>query len=1049
MLGKHKLVGLSAVFGLLLLGFVVTFPHSAAAATGINPELSFEGKIVTSASGTNIPDGTYNMEFQIYTGCTNNTGSGCTSVWTENYLDTGLNVGGVTFTSGTFQINLGSITPFGTSVPWNTNPLYLSFEIGNNQACTISTGFHANCTGDGVMSPYILLTSSPYALNAGQLGGLVAPTTTPTASQCLQTASSVPYTQLILGSCSGGTPTLQQAYAAGAGGSTPDILLTSAIGTLDVQDASTTIGTTLFEVTASVGSGIGATLFTVGNTGNTTVETSTNSATALQVENNNGVAILSVNTLNPSVQVTGALTDSTETVADSALIQGAGAGTSLFAVDNNLGVPILTAGTNNLLVNGDFEGTAGTTGWSAATAGGGVALNTNPTYVYSGADSLAVTTTTTAHTGAQVTTFNGPMAIGTYTLSFYAKAASGFATLEASFNALGTNNCLSSASVTTSFTYFSCTYTTTGTTTALSIGSSGTTALTFYIDTVEVQLSPNLLSNPGFENSTTGWSASGTGAGITWNQNRQYVYYGQASLKVTTGSTASVGTTYSSSNYIASQPSGGGAYTLSFYAMATSAITLSASLGSGTCSLSPTGAVTTGFTLFTCTATTTSVPVITIDSVTINATFYIDSVQLINGSSLLPYNIGQIQLRGIINNPVTFQGTSNSTTAFQIQNSSSVSLLTVDSVDTEVILGPAGTTPVELVLGNKSNNASDPTGTPCSPVGAIYYNSFSYEFRACRYIAGTGTGQTKQNTWENLIAGVDEQIFTSNGTWTAPTGITTVMVVVCGGGGSGGGGLTGATSTVRGGGSGGGGGARATSIMDATAAGGTQSVTVGAQVSGGAIGTHGTAGNASSFGTLVIANGGGYGNAGQLTTGPSGGGGGGWGQVGGNGSLTTVTGGDNATANVQGNGGSGGGSTTATTGKPAEFGGGAGGGVTITGGAGLAGGDSIWGGAGGGGGGSANASNTTAAGAAGGTTGAYATGGGGSAGSGAIGGPGANGTSAVCGSGGGGGGGSGGGTAFVGGAGGSAGGGGGGGGGGITGAAGGAGGAGEVWVFSW
>ena len=64
MLGKHKLVGLSAVFGLLLLGFVVTFPHSAAAATGIEPGLSFEGKIVTSSSGTNIPDGNYNMEFQ-------------------------------------------------------------------------------------------------------------------------------------------------------------------------------------------------------------------------------------------------------------------------------------------------------------------------------------------------------------------------------------------------------------------------------------------------------------------------------------------------------------------------------------------------------------------------------------------------------------------------------------------------------------------------------------------------------------------------------------------------------------------------------------------------------------------------------------------------------------------------------------------------------------------------------------------------------------------------------------------------------------------------
>ncbi len=1197
MLGKHKFIGLSAVLGLLLLSFVITFPRPAAAATGIEPYLSVEGKIVTSSTGINITDGHYNMEFVIYTGCTNNTGSGCTAVWTEDWLDTGTNLGGVTLTSGTYQVNLGTVTAFGTSVPWNTYPLYLSIQIGNQSVCTPAGNFQANCGGDGIMSPYILLTSTPYALNAAELGGLVAPTTTPTASQCLQTASSSPFTQLVLGSCgSGGTSTLQQAYNASTGGQ-PLITLSTSIGTgtFSIQDASSSINANLFQVNNSGG---GTTLFSVGNTGNLTVATSTASATALQVKNNNGTTIFNVNTSTPGVQVTGTLTAPTETVSDIALIQNTGASTNALTVDNSQGVPIITAGNNNLLVNGDFE--SGTTGWAGATAGGSVALNTDPRYIYSGADSLAITTTTTAHTGAQVTSFNNSMAAGTYTLSFYAAVASGsFATLEASFNALGTNNCLSSATVTTSFTNFSCTYTTSGTTSAVSIGSSGTTALTFYVDAVTVtSAGTNLVSNPGFEGGISGWSAYGTGTGsLAWNLNRQNVYLGIGSLKITITSS-----TYGAqdSTYIAQQPAGGGTYTLSFYAMATSAINISASLGSGTCTLNSSTASTTGFSEYYCTnVAATASPVIEIYTTAASGTLYIDAVQLISGATLSPYNIGQIQLRGLITAPVALEPTTNSTTALQVDNNTGTSLLTVDTLDSNVTidntglagtvqignttggvaqtigignnatasstdaitignllstslttiqggtgtavsiqsgasgtinigtaavanttqignitsgvaqtigignnatasstdavtignllstslttiqggttatgtgaisiqsgaagllllqsvnngpittgnglitLGTTGSTPAILVLGNK-NTSGDPTCTP----GAIYYSSNLYAFRACRYVVHNAA-----NSWQNLIAGVDEQTFTSSGTWTAPSGITTVVAIVCAGGGSGGGGQTAASGAIRGGGSGGGGGARAEVVMDATAAGTSQSVTVGTSVTGGAASTVGTAGIGSSFGTLVIAKGGGAGNAGSSSSSISGGGGGGWGLVGGNGTNTTVSGGDNLTADAQGNGGAGGGSTFNSTGLPAEFGGGGGAGDADTGAtAGYAGGQSIWGGGGGGGGGGANASNAIVAGGAGGSAGGYSSGGGGTAGSGAAGGQGASATAAQCGGGGGGGGTTTTSTGYVGGAGGTGGGGGGGGGGGTTGGTGGAGAAGEVWVLSW
>jgi len=144
-------------------------PTITYAATGINPELSFEGKIVTS-SGINIPNGTYNMEFKIYSGGTS-TGGG-TLVWTEDYLVGGS--GGVTFNSGTFQVNLGSVTPFGSSVNWNSYPLYLSMQIGNTSSCSITTTFQANCGGDGEMTPYILLTATPYSMNSNELDGLAS-----------------------------------------------------------------------------------------------------------------------------------------------------------------------------------------------------------------------------------------------------------------------------------------------------------------------------------------------------------------------------------------------------------------------------------------------------------------------------------------------------------------------------------------------------------------------------------------------------------------------------------------------------------------------------------------------------------------------------------------------------------------------------------------------------------------------------------------------------------------------------------------------------------
>jgi hypothetical protein len=403
---------------------------------------------------------------------------------------------------------------------------------------------------------------------------------------------------------------------------------------------------------------------------------------------------LSINPSGPAVQVTGLLSTSSETVNDSALIQDAGAGTAL-TVTNPSGEPLVTARANNLLLNGDFE--SNTTGWAASGTGAAIAQNINPPYVYSGAASLAITIGSTTNTGADVTAFNSgnssnALPAGTYVLSFYAKAAGTFSNLAAAFsNTIGTNACtLNSNSVSTSaFALYSCTYTAASAVSAISIGSSTANAPNLYIDAVSVvsAATNNLVANPGFETGTTGWSNYGSAATIAWNQNLAYTYDGQTSLVVTSGATANGGA--QDSTYIAAQPSGGGTYTLSFYAMGVSSFsTLGASLGSGTCNLNSASVGTSGFTEYYCTATTTSSPTIKIyNTASSSVVFYLDAVQLTLSSGVQPYNIGQIQMRGIITNPVDLQSVTNSTTAFQIQNAAGTSLLAADTTNMQVIIG--------------------------------------------------------------------------------------------------------------------------------------------------------------------------------------------------------------------------------------------------------------------------------------------------------------------------------------------------------------------------
>lgn len=237
------------------------------ASPGINKTLSFQGRLLDS-NGDVVPDDSYNIQFTIY-----EDGSGDeagnpdgVAVWTETYRnDTGST--GVTVRNGFMSVNLGSQTSFGTLVDWNNDTLWLSMNIaGSAEAClTFGT---APCVDDGEMLPMKRLTATPYALNAGQLGGK-------SADEFIQLASGVQNDTTNSSSIfinKTGSGSLIQLQNAGT-----DVFTLSNSGDISlggVQDKTISVGTAaedtagsdLLLVAGSGGTGLGA------NGGNTTIQ---------------------------------------------------------------------------------------------------------------------------------------------------------------------------------------------------------------------------------------------------------------------------------------------------------------------------------------------------------------------------------------------------------------------------------------------------------------------------------------------------------------------------------------------------------------------------------------------------------------------------------------------------------------------------------------------------------------------------------------------------------------------------------------------------------
>ena len=169
---RRGLILLSIVLATLIVALITTllFVSASHAAPSTTKTINFEGRLLTAA-GAVVPDGNYNVQFKIYQGGAGTAAGnpGGTLQWTETYANNSGN-SGVEVKNGFLSVSLGSKTPFGSSVDWNDDTLWLSMNVAG-AAGSCATFGSAPCAADGEMLPMKRITATPYAINAGAING--------------------------------------------------------------------------------------------------------------------------------------------------------------------------------------------------------------------------------------------------------------------------------------------------------------------------------------------------------------------------------------------------------------------------------------------------------------------------------------------------------------------------------------------------------------------------------------------------------------------------------------------------------------------------------------------------------------------------------------------------------------------------------------------------------------------------------------------------------------------------------------------------------------
>ena len=131
--------------------------------------LNFQARLLSN-TGALVADGTYNIEFNLYT-----VSAGGTTQWTETHTNSGTNP--ITLKYGYLSVNLGDSTTgtvFPSTINWDQEQ-WLGMTVRGTGSCA----FGACTPTDSEMSPRFKLTAVPYAFKAGTALGVSSnPTST-------------------------------------------------------------------------------------------------------------------------------------------------------------------------------------------------------------------------------------------------------------------------------------------------------------------------------------------------------------------------------------------------------------------------------------------------------------------------------------------------------------------------------------------------------------------------------------------------------------------------------------------------------------------------------------------------------------------------------------------------------------------------------------------------------------------------------------------------------------------------------------------------------
>ena len=350
---------LASSFIFISLVFTIFYPLINKSEAAFNKQINYQGKLTTSA-GVAVANGTYNMEFILYT-----VSSGGSGIWTETR--TGANK--VQVTNGLFSVMLGEVNAL-TSVDFNQT-LYLGVNIGG----TGTPGW------DGEMTPRKKLGAVPAAVvsenanitNDAATSSSVYPTwvTTNSGGMPIKTSSAqlsfIPSTGALTISGYVYTPNIDTSSAAALnlGTTTQNALTLGRVG------ANTTINGAVVSINSNAASALN---ITSGTTGALTLDSGTTGSILIGTNVNakiitigNGVDdTLTINSSGFKATSAGALSGITTLGMNNQLTSTLATGTAPFAV---------TSTTMNTNLNADLlDGVQGSTYYKT----GDVSMNTNP-----------------------------------------------------------------------------------------------------------------------------------------------------------------------------------------------------------------------------------------------------------------------------------------------------------------------------------------------------------------------------------------------------------------------------------------------------------------------------------------------------------------------------------------------------------------------------------------------------------------------------------------------------------------------------------------------